>query len=59
MKKWQKLLHSVNAVWHQLSPVTTCDDACHTATPSIWFQQTVSLNLSAAIAHRLTMPESS
>jgi hypothetical protein len=48
----QNLLHKVNATWHELSK-DTYGDTFHTATPSIWFQQTLSLNLSLAIANHL------
>jgi hypothetical protein len=48
----QNLLHKVNATWHELSN-DTYGDTYHTATPSIWFQQIFSLNLSLAIANHL------
>jgi hypothetical protein len=44
----QHLLHGVNAMWRQLSS-DSCGDTHHTATPSTWFQQTTSLNISLAI----------
>jgi len=49
----QGLLRCVNAVWHELSN-DTYGDTYHTATPAIWFQQNLSLNLSIAIANHLT-----
>jgi hypothetical protein len=49
----QHLLHGVNAIGRELSS-DTYGDTHHTATPSIWFQQTTSLNISIAIAKHLT-----
>jgi hypothetical protein len=49
----QNLLHSVNAAWREISQ-DTFGDTYHTATPSIWLQQTLSLNLSTAIANHLS-----
>jgi hypothetical protein len=48
----QHLLHGVNAMWRELS-TDTHGDAHHTTTPSTWFQQTVSLNMSIAMARHL------
>jgi hypothetical protein len=48
----QHLLHGVNSIWRELS-TDTYGDTYHTATPSLWFQQTVSLNISIAIAKHL------
>ena len=47
------LLKCVNAVWHEISG-DTYGDTYHTATPAIWFQLNLSLNLSIAIATHLT-----
>jgi hypothetical protein len=49
----QRLLHGVNAIWRQLTS-DTYGDTYHTSTPSIWFQQTLSLNISIATAKHLT-----
>jgi hypothetical protein len=43
------LLHGVDAIWRELS-TNTYGDTHHTTTPSAWFQQTVSLNISIAMA---------
>jgi hypothetical protein len=51
-KSPQHLLHGVNAIWRELSS-DPYGDTYHTATPSIWFQQTVSLNISIALARHL------
>ena len=48
----QHLLHGVNAIWRELSS-DPYGDTYHTATPSIWFQQTISLNFSIALARHL------
>jgi hypothetical protein len=48
----QHLLHGVNAIWRELS-TDTYGDTHHTTTPSTWFQQTVSLNISIAMARHL------
>jgi hypothetical protein len=49
----QHLLHGVNAIGRAIS-TDTYGDTFHTATASLWFQQTVSLNLSIAIAQHMT-----
>ena len=49
----QHLLHGVNAFWRELS-TDTYGDTHHTTTPSTWFQQTVSLNISIAMAKHLS-----
>jgi hypothetical protein len=50
----QHLLHGVNATWRELS-TDTHGDTHHVTTPSTWFQQTASLNMSIAMArHFLT-----
>jgi hypothetical protein len=48
----QHLLHGVNTIWRELS-TDTYGDTHHTTTPSTWFQQTVSLNISIAMARHL------
>jgi hypothetical protein len=48
----QHLLHGVNATWRELS-TDTHGDTHHATTPSTWFQQTASLNISIAMARHL------
>ena len=50
----QHLLHGVTAIWREPS-TNTCGDTHHTATPSIycWLKQSVSLNISIAMARHL------
>jgi hypothetical protein len=51
----QHLLHGVNATWREPS-TDTHGDTHHTTTPSTWFQQTASLNISIAMARHLINP---
>ena len=46
----QQLLLGVSAIWRELSTYT-CGDTYHTATPSIYFQQTVSLLYTSIANH--------
>ena len=45
-------IHGVNTIWREI-PTDTYGDTHQTATPSIWFQQTVSLSKSIAMARHL------